>query len=137
MNQQQKGKIQLFFGGFCQRYNVGKDYFAEVSFEFVSGRKTYTGTIVKRESAFEYRFSGKRLADDLSIALEYLLEDLLKYDSAVVRYKERGLTTELQADGRNVKIVKREEANESVAAVPGKKEYQIDLRKASKLMTAL
>ncbi len=137
MNQQQKGKIQLFFGGFCQRYNAGKDYFAEVSFEFVSGRKTYTGSIVKSDAGFEYRFSGKRTATDLSVALDYLLEDLLKYDSAVVRYKERGLTTELQADGRNVKVVKREEANETVAVSPGKKEYQIDLRKASKLMTAL
>lgn len=137
MNQQQKGKIQLFFGGFAERYKSASEYFAEVSFDFVSGRKTYSGTLRKIDSGFEYSFSGKRAANDLSEGLNYLLEDLLKYDSAVVRYKERGLTTELQADGRNVKILKREEANEVIAPQASKKEYQIDLRKASKLMTAL
>ncbi len=138
MNQQQKGKIQLFFGGFVERYRSGPDYFVEISFNLVSGRKTYSGKILSLEDGFEYRFSGKHNTKDLSEALNLLLEDSLKYDSAVVSYKERGLTTELLADGKNVKIVKREEVNETFS-VPssGKKEYQIDLRKASKLMTAL
>ena len=137
MNQQQKPKIQLFFGGFSERYRNGSEYFVEVAFRFVSGRKNYDGTIQKTSDGFEYRFSGKRVADTLSAALDFLLEDLLKYDSATVQYKERGLTTELIADGRNVRIVKREEANELAAPVNQKKEYQIDLRKAAKLMTAL
>ncbi|MBO5213312.1 MAG: SAM-dependent methyltransferase [Clostridia bacterium] len=137
MNQQQKSKIELFFGGFSERYRTASEYFAEVTFDFVSGRKTYSGKILRIEDGFEYRFSGKRNAADLPQALQFLLDDLLKYDSAIVRYKERGLTTELHADGRNVKIVKREEANEVVSVPSAKGEYQIDLRKASKLMTAL
>lgn len=138
MNQQQKGKIQLFFGGFLERYRVGSAYFLEITFDFASGSKTYSGKILSCEEGFEYRFSGKRVASDLSQALDFLLEDLLKYDAATVRYKERGLTTELQADGKNVKIQKREEANAPVSANPASgNEYQIDLRKASKLMTAL
>ncbi len=137
MNQQQKSKIELFFGGFSERYRTASEYFAEVTFDFVSGRKTYSGKILRVDDGFEYRFSGKRNSVDLSQALQFLLDDLLKYDSAIVRYKERGLTTELHADGRNVKILKREEANELVSAPSSKNEYQIDLRKASKLMTAL
>lgn len=137
MNQQQKTKIELFFGGFSERYRSATEYFVEVEFDFISGRKTYTGKIIKSDNSFEYRFSGKRNADDLGQALQFLLDDLLKYDSAIVRYRERGLTTELHADGKNVKIVKREEANETVSVPTTKKEYQIDLRKASKLMTAL
>lgn len=137
MNQQQKSKIELFFGGFTERYRTGAEYFVEVTFDFISGRKTYSGKIVRLENKFEYRFSGKRDAVDLPQALQFLLEDLLKYDSAVVRYKERGLTTELQADGKNVKILKREEGNNSISTSSSKNEYQIDLRKASKLMTAL
>ncbi|MBQ1272007.1 MAG: SAM-dependent methyltransferase, partial [Clostridia bacterium] len=137
MNQQQKAKIELFFGGFSERYNTASKYFAEISFHLVSGRKTYSGSITPSEDGFEYRFSGKQKAETIAVALNLLLEDLLKYDSASVCYKERGLTTELQADGRNVKIVKREEANEPVAQPAKKKEYQIDLRKASKLMMAL
>ncbi len=137
MNQQQKAKIQLFFGGFAERFNTTADYFVEINFDLISGRKTYTGSIVSVENGFEYRFSGKRAAKDITEALEFLLEDLLKYDSATVHYKERGLTTELQADGKTVKIVKREEANESVTQPTKKDGYQIDLRKASKLMTAL
>ena len=137
MNQQQKSKIELFFGGFSERYRSAGEYFVEISFDFISGRKTYNGKIIKADNGFEYRFSGKRNSSDLSQALQFLLDDLLKYDSAIVRYKERGLTTELHADGRNVKIVKREEANDTVSVPTTKKEYQIDLRKASKLMTAL
>ncbi len=137
MNQQQKPKIELFLGGFVERYRNGGEYFVGVDFEFVSGRKTYTGKIVASESGFEYRFSGKRQAADLQQALAFLVEDLLKYDSAIVQYKERGLTTELIADGRNVKIVKREEANQLTTSSSDKGDYQIDLRKASKLMTAL
>ena len=137
MNQQQKPKIELFFNGFCERYRNGADYFVQVSFDLISGRKSYSGSIGRAESCFEYRFSGKRNADTIDVALSYLLEDLMKYDSATVCYKERGLTTELIADGRNVKVLKREEVNELVAPAPSSKEYQIDLRKASKLMTAL
>lgn len=137
MNQKHKPKIELFFGGFSERYRTGSDYFAEVTFDFVSGRKTYSGKILRENDGFEYRFSGKRNAADLAEALKFLLEDMLKYDSAIVRYKERGLTTELHADGRNVKIVKREEVNEVISTPPQKGEYQIDLRKAAKLMTAL
>lgn len=137
MNQQQKTKIKLFFGGFAERYSSGAEYFVEITFDFISGRKTYSGKIVRKDEEFEYQFSGKRDAIDISQALQYLLEDLLKYDSAVVQYKERGLTTELHADGKNVKILKREDANNSVPAPTAKGEYQIDLRKAAKLMSAL
>jgi len=137
VNQQQAPKIKLFFGGFTERWKNSADYFVSVEFDFVSGRKTYHGSIKKNEDGFEYGFSGKRTAADLSQALDFLLEDLLKYDSATVRYRERGLTTELLADGRNVKIVKREEENAIRAVHSSKKEYQIDLRKASRLMTAL
>ncbi len=137
MNHQQKAKIELFFGGFAERYRSGSEYFVEVAFEFVSGRKNYSGKITRTDAGFEYRFSGKRNATDLTETLTFLLEDLMKYDSAIVKYKERGLTTELHADGRNVKIIKKEETNESIAAPSDKGEYQIDLRKASKLMTAL
>ncbi|MBO5247893.1 MAG: SAM-dependent methyltransferase [Clostridia bacterium] len=137
MNQQQKAKIDLFFSGFSERYKNNSEYFVEISFDFTSGRKTYSGKILSTDEKFEYRFSGKRTAEDLPLALSFLLEDLMKYDSAVVRYKERGLTTELLADGKNVKIVKREEVNEVSSAPSAKSEYQIDLRKASELMTAL
>lgn len=137
MNQQQKSKIQLFFGGFQERYKTASEYFAEVAFSFSSGRKTFNGSIKKTADGFEYRFSGKRHAEDFATALNFLLEDLIKYDSATVQYKERGLTTELIADGKNVRILKREEANEIAPAPASKGEYQIDLRKASKLMTAL
>ena len=137
MNQQQKSKIQLFFGGFSERYKTAGEYFVEVDFQFISGRKNYTGKIAPVDGGFEYRFSGKRQTEEISEALAYLLEDVLKYDSAVIRYKERGLTTELFADGRNVKISKKEEANESVVQPVKKGEYQLDLRKAGKLMAAL
>lgn len=138
MNQQQKSKIELFLGGFSERYRTAREYFVEITFEFTSGRKVYRGTISENGESLQYRFSGTRNIADLSEGLQFLLEDLLKYDTAIIRYKERGLTTELIADGKNVRIVKREEVNE-IAPTPVKKggEYQIDLRKASKLMTAL
>ena len=137
MNQQQAPKTKLFFGGFLERWKNGEDYFVCIEFDLISGRKTYKGTISKTDGAFEYVFSGKRVANTLSDALDCLMEDLIKYDSATVRYKERGLTTELIADGRNVKIVKREEENPIPMTGTAKKEYKIDLRKAAKLMNAL
>lgn len=137
MNQQQKGKMQLFFHGFSERYRTAREYFVEITFDFTSGRKNYSGKISCVDNGFEYSFSGKRFVENLSDALALLLDDLLKYDTASVCYKERGLTTELFADGKNVKLSKREEVNQITSSPSKKGDFQIDLRKASKLMTAL
>ena len=73
MNQQQKTKIQLFFGGFCERRKSAAEYFVSVEFSFASGRKNYKGTITSVEDGFSYNFSGKRVVSDFSEALDLLL----------------------------------------------------------------
>lgn len=137
MKQQQGSKVKFFFYGFAERYRTNSEYFIQIEFSFFSGRNRYSGKIEKWEDRFLYIFSGERKAETLLESLEFLLEDLLKYDSAIVSYQERGLITELQADGKNVKVVKKEISSDFIPQPKQKKEYCIDLRKASKLMKVL
>ena len=140
MNQKQRPKIELFLKGFSGRYREAADYFIRIEFDLISGRKTYTGSITPEKNGFLFVFSGKRIAADLSEALAWLTEEMLKYDGGSVRYCERGGVSELIADAKNVRVARKEEnasGNPPRISVKKKNEYQIDLHKAQTLMRVL
>ena len=140
MNQKQRPKIELFLSGFFGRYREAADYFIRIDFDLVSGRKTYTGSITPEENAFLFSFSGNRMTSDLSEALKWLTDEMLKYDAATVRYCERGGVSELIADAKNMRVSRKEDTSSAElprVSVKKKNEYQIDLHKAQKLMQVL
>jgi len=138
MKSQNKQKIMMFFSGIAGKYNENPDYFLGAEVEFVSGGKKYSGTVRESDGGLEYSFLGKRLFESVSDLLSAVCDDMLKYDSAVFSYRERGKTTVISADDRNVKISKNETEGEYVDTTQLRsKDYIINPQKAQKLMRVL
>ncbi len=137
MNHKQKSKIDFFLGGFEEKYENGKDYFLGISLAFTSGRKEYTGEVRAEDGKLILSFAGDRAFSSFAELSAELSETALKYDAAKIGYRERGITTFLEADDRNVKLSKKE-TNDLVSAPQLKeKSYNINLHKAKDLLFAL
>ena len=104
MNRRQKSKLDFFLGGFEEKYENGKDYFIGISLSFISGRKEYSGSVKAADGKFVLSFAGDKEFSSFSELSAEISETALKYDSAKIEYKERGITTILEADDRNVKL---------------------------------
>jgi SAM-dependent methyltransferase len=138
MKSQNRAKIMMFFSGIAGKYNENPEYFIGAEAEFVSGGKKYTGTVRESAGGFEYSFLSKRVFDTAEAMLSAVCDDMLKYDSAVFSYMERGRTTVVSADDRNVKITKNETESEYVdTALLRAKDYIINPHHAGKLMRVL
>lgn len=138
MNHKQKSKIDFFLEGLGEKYSGGKDYFIGIDFSLTSGRNEYNGSISEENGSFVFSFAGKREFTDFSEAMVFLSDTCIKYDRAEILYKERGITTVIEADDRNVRLSKRE--NSDFAPVQPRlkdKSYNISLHKAKDLLFAL
>ena len=114
MKSQNRQKIMMLFSGIAGRYAEGAEYFLGADVVFTSGVKKYSGTVKEAEGGFEYCFLSRRFFSAFEETLAAVCDDMLKYDSAVFSYRERGRTTVVSADDRNVKITKNEAENELV-----------------------
>lgn len=137
MNRKQKSKIDFFLGGFEEKYENGKDYFVGMSLTFVSGRKEYTGTVRAEDGKLVLSFAGDSVFSSFSELSAELSETALKYDAAKIAYAERGITTVLEADDRNVKVSKKDSPDFVPAQNLKEKSYNINLHKAKELLFAL
>ena len=138
MKLQNKAKITMLFSGIAARYAENPEYFIGADVEFVSGGKKYTGSVRETAEGLEYSFLDKRVFDTAEKMLAAVCEDMLKYDSAVFSYRERGKTTSVFADDRNVKITSAETEGEYIdTAQLRAKDYIINPRRAGKLMRVL
>lgn len=138
MNHKQKSKIEFFLDGLEEKYNKGKDYFIGIEFLLSSGRKEYKGNIYLNDKKFIFSFSGKKDFDTFEEAKNYLIPIIMQYDKAEILYKERGITTIIAADDKNVKLSKTE--NKEIEADTSQlkdKNYNISLHKAKELLFAL
>ena len=139
MNGSQKRKIAMVLGSFNSKFEEGFDFFDSIAAIFVSGKKEYKASIVaKSQNELEYIFLVKKTFATLSEALEAMTNDIIKYDSAVVSYIERGSATDVIIDDRNVKVSKRK-LNDEVTdtRMLRNKEYIINPSNASPLLKAL
>ncbi len=138
MKSQNERKIMMFFSGLTGKYTENPDYFLGADVEFVSGGKKYNGTVSEKDGQLEYSFLGKRCFNTIADTFAAICKDMMKYDSAALFYRERGKTTVITADERNVRINKTETENEYVdTAQLRAKDYIINPQKAGKLMRVL
>ncbi|MBE6896016.1 MAG: SAM-dependent methyltransferase [Ruminococcaceae bacterium] len=138
MKSQNKQKIMMLFSGIAGKYSENPDYFLGAQIEFVSGGKKFNGTVKEIEGVLEYSFLSKRRFESVNDLLSAVCDDMLKYDSATFSYRERGKTTVISADDRNVKISATETEGEYVdTAQLRSKDYIINPQKAQKLMRVL
>lgn len=139
MNTSQKRKIDIILSSFNSKFDEGFDFFDSIVITFVSGKKEYKASIVANsQTELDYIFLVKKSFSKLADALEALTEDILKYDSAVVSYIERGSATDVIIDDRNVKVSRRKLNNEVTdTRMLRNKEYIINPSNAAPLLKAL
>lgn len=138
MKSSMRPKIMMFLSGLAGKYDEGKDYFISVEATLRSGGKEYPASIVQTGDCLEYVFLSSSVYEGMDDAMEALADDIIKYESAVVSYCERGQTTDILIDDRNVKMVKREnESQSSDVSQLRRKDYIINPSKASALMKTL
>lgn len=139
MNSSVKAKLDLVLGGIASRYDESSDYFQSVTAVLRSGGKNYNGKIILSGESFVYTFLSNRIFADISSAIKAMTEDILRYDSAVVSYNERGRSTDYSVDEKGgIRVTKRETEETQVNTTQLRdKDYLINPGKAAKLMRTL
>ena len=138
MNHKQKNKIEFFLGGLEEKYNAAKDYFIRIDLRLISGRKEYKGKITRSGDNLILSFAGTKIFDNFKNLSSSLVETAIQYDKVEIEYIERGITTVIIADDKNVRLEKKE--NKEIVPVEPRlkdKEYNISLYKAKDLLFTL
>lgn len=138
MNHKQKNKIEFFLGGLEEKYNAAKDYFIRIDLRLISGRKEYDGKITPSGDNLILSFAGTKIFDNFKNLSSSLVETAIQYDKVEIEYIERGITTVITADDKNVRLEKKE--NKEIVPVEPRlkdKEYNISLYKAKDLLFTL
>ena len=139
MKSQIKPKITMLLGGFASKYSEASEFFIGIEVKMTSGKNTVKATAYHNGEAFEYTFLSKGTFEEMSALTEKICDDVMKYDSAVISYIERGQTTDIIADERGVRMQKRETAADIAVNTQQlrAKDYLINPQKAAPLMKVL
>ncbi len=136
MNKRSVDKAMLLLSALKSRMEENSDFFEKIRVTLRSGAREYFAefTFKNNEISFEY-LGEKNKTKDFSC----LRDVLLKYDSACVRYIERGTEIIIDADDKNVKMKNREKAPEEVklSTVNTGRQYLVNPSRAGKLLREL
>lgn len=108
MNKQTCDKIKFMLFGMTSRIQENRDFIKDVYFIFKSGLKEYKGIYFVDDN--KANFNGKDEKVKIDDIPEYLAVYSLSYDNLELYLEERGKTTILYADNKNVKIKHIDEA---------------------------
>lgn len=139
MNASQKRKAAMALSSLNSKFTENFDFFESIAITFVSGIKEYKASVTAEEqNNIHYIFLEDRHFSKFSEAIESLTDDIMKYDSAVISYIERGCTTDIVINEKNIKIEKRKTNNLTTdTRMLRNKEYIINPSNASPLLKAL
>lgn len=101
MNKQVTDKIKFMLWGLTSRINENKDYINSITFVYKSGLKEYKGIYNCEKELVNFNGKDEKLAVD-GIP-EFIANNSLNYDSLEFIIDERGKSTVLYADNKNVK----------------------------------
>ena len=136
MNKKSADKTMLFLSGLKSRMEDNRDFFEKIRITLRSGAREYFAeyTFDDGELYFDY-LGNKSEVSDFSDVPKLLSE----YDSAEVKYLERGTEIVIEADDRNVKMRNRERSAEEVklSTVNTGRQYLVNPARASKLLKEL
>lgn len=103
MNKKTVSKLDLFFSGLVARMVENRDFFNSITISYKSGTKVFEALItLGDEIVLDYQavkrtFSSEKLK-------EFISQESSQYDSAVVKYLERGASIVIEADDRRVNM---------------------------------
>jgi len=136
VNKKSADKTMLFLSGLKSRMEDNRDFFEKIRITLRSGAREYFAeyTFDDGELYFDY-LGDKSEVSDFSDVPNLLSE----YDSAEVKYLERGTEIVIEADDRNVKMRNRERSAEEVklSTVNTGRQYLVNPARASKLLKEL
>lgn len=133
MNKRETDKLKLFLSGIKSRYGESSDFFVGMDIEFTSGRKKLTSSYDGSENKLYY--NKEYLSLDVPEALDYLLQEAGKYDAMLLKYKERGASVIVHADGKNVTVKQETQENNLPAAqTASNRNYYIKASQAKDLL---
>ena len=107
MNNKNISKLKFFFTGLISRFNEDNTLFKGVSVTYKSGLKTFNGIGSFSNNKIDYNFNGVKSTISISELLDSICIGSAKYDSVTVVYNERGVSTTLTCDNKNVKMTSR------------------------------
>lgn len=142
MNKQSIGKLTLFLTGLAQRVTDNRDFFRELSFDFKSGTKVYSGKIYTEDDSLKISFNGSIKDIDAQSIPEIISSEAVNYESIIVRYIERGSLIVIEGDSKNVTMkteqLKEETLNiQKEASQIGNRDYLIKVGQADQLLTEI
>lgn len=103
MNKKTVSKLELFFSGLIARMLENKDFFNSITISYKSGTKVFDALItLGDEIVLDYQ-AVKKIVSTEEIK-EFISQESSHYDSAVVKYLERGASIVIEADDRRVNM---------------------------------
>jgi len=103
MNKKTVSKLELFFAGLVARMLENKDFFNSITISYKSGTKVFDALItLGDEIVLDYQ-AVKKIVSTEEIK-EFISQESSHYDSAVVKYLERGASIVIEADDRRVNM---------------------------------
>ncbi|WDU83745.1 methyltransferase [Caloramator sp. Dgby_cultured_2] len=141
MNKQICEKIKFMLSAIIIRAEENSDFIKGIDFTFKSGGKEFKGVYDIDKNMLCY--NGQNLNIKLNDLRNFIADESIKYDSLELRLLERGKTTILSADNKNVKIKNiDEEALEDYdgherTGINLKRSYYIKIGEADDLLKAI
>ncbi|MDO6353511.1 SAM-dependent methyltransferase [Caloramator sp. CAR-1] len=141
MNKQTCEKIKFMLSAIIIRAEENSDFIKGIDFTFKSGGKEFKGVYDIDKNMLCY--NGQNLNIKLNDLRNFIADESIKYDSLELRLLERGKTTILSADNKNVKIKNiDEEALEDYdgherTGINLKRSYYIKIGEADDLLKAI
>ncbi len=104
MRKQDTAALRLFVSSLEGRWHENQDYFMGMRFVFSSGRKRFEGRVSRGEGEMlSVSFGGEKREQSFAAFADFYVTEALRYDTAVLEYRERGAVLTVEADERGVR----------------------------------
>lgn len=108
MNNQNISKLKFIFLGLTNRFNEDNSLFKGINIEYKAGLKSFKGVGLYNSNKIDFTFNGVKEILTIDELFDNICIEASKYDSLTVIYEERGTSTIITGDNKNVKMVSKE-----------------------------
>lgn len=144
MNNQNISKLKFIFLGLTNRFNEDNSLFKGISVEYKAGLKNFKGVGLYNSNKVDFTFNGVKATLTINELFDNICTEASKYDSLTVIYEERGTSTIITGDNKNVKMNSKEAAPTVSTDNHGtgsstllNRKYLIQVGKANSLLKAI
>lgn len=133
-------KIKLFMSGIISRLKENSEYFIEIETKYKSGLKEFIMLIKPDDNGYLCDYLGNQKIIDSDSIISVITDELYKYESVDIIYKDRISGIVLSCDGKNVtsKNLSQNEIEVSKAkSTVGGRNYIIKENQAPELLKAI